>query len=88
MTTVECPDGPLTVGVQLQAGDDGPLTQQIFYPVVSRSAQRVRCAIEVPMPIRRKRGHCITCRYDLRHAEHEQCPKYDMTIPLRITIRS
>ena len=38
--------------------------------------------------IRRKRGHCITCGYDLRGAEHERCPECGMTIPLRITIRS
>ncbi|MEE9128804.1 MAG: hypothetical protein V3T84_02210 [Phycisphaerales bacterium] len=38
--------------------------------------------------IRRKRGRCINCGYDLRHAEHEQCPECGMTIPLRITIRS
>ena len=25
--------------------------------------------------IRRKRGHCIKCGYDLRHAEHEVCPE-------------
>ena len=38
--------------------------------------------------IRRKRGLCIKCGYDLRGAEHEQCPECGMTIPLRITIRS
>ncbi|MEE9296196.1 MAG: hypothetical protein V3W34_14715 [Phycisphaerae bacterium] len=25
--------------------------------------------------IRRKRGHCIKCGYDLRHADHEACPE-------------
>ena len=25
--------------------------------------------------IRRKRGHCITCGYDLGHADHEACPE-------------
>ena len=25
--------------------------------------------------IRRKRGHCIKCSYDLRGAEHEACPE-------------
>ena len=25
--------------------------------------------------IRRKRGLCIKCGYDLRHAEHEVCPE-------------
>ena len=25
--------------------------------------------------IRRKRGHCIKCGYDLSHAEHEACPE-------------
>ena len=25
--------------------------------------------------IRRKRGHCIRCGYDLRGAEHEVCPE-------------
>ncbi len=25
--------------------------------------------------IRRKRGHCIKCGYDLRGAEHEVCPE-------------
>ena len=38
--------------------------------------------------IRRKRGRCIKCGYDLRHVEHDQCPECGMTIPLRITIRS
>ena len=38
--------------------------------------------------LRRKRGLCITCGYDLRGAEHERCPECGMTIPLRITIRS
>jgi len=38
--------------------------------------------------IRRKRGQCIKCGYDLRGAEHEQCPECGTTIPLRITIRS
>ena len=38
--------------------------------------------------LRRKRGLCVACGYDLRHAEHEQCPECGMTIPLRIAIRS
>ena len=25
--------------------------------------------------IRRKRGLCLTCGYDLRHAEHDVCPE-------------
>ena len=25
--------------------------------------------------IRRKRGHCIKCGYDLSHAEHKVCPE-------------
>ncbi len=25
--------------------------------------------------IRRKRGLCVTCGYDLRHADHEACPE-------------
>ena len=25
--------------------------------------------------IRRKRGHCIKCGYDLRAVEHEKCPE-------------
>ena len=25
--------------------------------------------------IRRKRGHCIKCGYDIRHADHDACPE-------------
>ncbi len=25
--------------------------------------------------IRKRRGHCLKCGYDLRHAEHEVCPE-------------
>ncbi len=38
--------------------------------------------------VRVKRGRCIKCGYDLRGAEHEQCPECGLAIPLRITIRS
>ncbi len=31
--------------------------------------------IVVRRVIRRKRGHCIKCGYDLRGAEHEACPE-------------
>ena len=29
--------------------------------------------------IRRRRGLCATCGYDLRHAEHEACPECGVT---------
>ena len=38
--------------------------------------------------IRRKRGRCITCGYDLRHVEHEVCPEcgLDRRSPLAMRI--
>ena len=33
--------------------------------------------------IRRRRGHCIKCGYDLRGAEHEQCPECGTNASLR-----
>ncbi len=31
--------------------------------------------------IRRKRGRCISCGYDLRHADHDACPDCGAAIP-------
>ena len=50
MTTVGRSDWHLTDGAQLRAGDDGPLAQQTFYPVVSRSGQRVPVGVASPEP--------------------------------------
>ena len=30
--------------------------------------------------IRRKRGHCIKCGYDLSHVEHEACPECGVAV--------
>ncbi|MCH8824253.1 MAG: hypothetical protein IH984_12210 [Planctomycetes bacterium] len=36
--------------------------------------------------IRRKRGHCIKCGYDLRNVEHEKCPEcgYELTASAKL----
>ncbi|MCZ6653268.1 MAG: hypothetical protein O7D91_09610 [Planctomycetota bacterium] len=33
--------------------------------------------------IRRKRGLCVACGYDLRHADHEACPECGAAVPLQ-----
>ncbi|MCH8164831.1 MAG: hypothetical protein IH889_04415 [Planctomycetes bacterium] len=49
----------------------------LFYAVI------LRLPLELRQFIRRKRGVCVACGYDLRHADHDACPECGAAIHLQ-----